>query len=150
MSEYMEKHAISRLVGAPPGYLGHRETQPIITQAKLNGMSSEGCPLSIVLFDEIEKAHPHVLNLFLQILDEGYLIDARGLKTDFRNTIIIATSNASGLYIRDALKALPAPASRTAAQKRDALILRTVALLVQWAIIGAGAATASDRDTTES
>jgi ATP-dependent Clp protease ATP-binding subunit ClpC len=64
-------------------------------------------PFSLILLDEIEKAHQHVLNLFLQVLDEGFLIDARGLKTDFRNTIIIATSNAGGLYIRDELKANP-------------------------------------------
>ncbi len=64
-------------------------------------------PFSLILLDEIEKAHPHVLNLFLQILDEGILIDARGMKSDFRNTIIIATSNAGGLYIRDAMKANP-------------------------------------------
>jgi len=86
MSEFMERHNVSRLVGAPAGYVGYEEGGKLTEQVRLH-------PYSIVLFDEIEKAHPDVFNLLLQIFDEGELIDAAGRKTDFRNTIIILTSN---------------------------------------------------------
>jgi len=88
MSEYMEKHAVSRLIGSPPGYIGYEE----------GGLLTEGVhhhPWSIVLLDEIEKAHPDILHLFLQVLDEGHLTDAHGRHIDFRNTVIIMTTNAS-------------------------------------------------------
>ena len=86
MSEYMEKFTSSRLIGSPPGYVGHEE----------GGQLSEAVrrkPYSVVLFDEVEKAHPDVMNLLLQILEEGTLTDSQGRKIDFRNTIIILTSN---------------------------------------------------------
>lgn len=86
MSEYMERHAVSRLVGAPPGYIGHEE----------GGQLSEAVrrsPYSLILFDEVEKAHHDVFNLLLQILDEGLLTDSKGRKVDFKNTVIIMTSN---------------------------------------------------------
>lgn len=86
MSEYMEKFAVSRLVGAPPGYVGHDDGGQLTEQVRRK-------PYSIVLFDEIEKAHADVYNLLLQLLDEGYLTDSYGRKVDFRNTIIVITSN---------------------------------------------------------
>uniref|UniRef100_UPI001C054AED ATP-dependent Clp protease ATP-binding subunit n=1 Tax=Mesomycoplasma hyorhinis TaxID=2100 RepID=UPI001C054AED len=86
MSEYMEKHSVSKLIGSPPGYIGHEEGGQLTEKIRLN-------PYSIVLFDEIEKAHSDVVNIFLQILDNGFLTDSKGRKVDFRNTIIIFTSN---------------------------------------------------------
>ncbi|RDU65589.1 ATP-dependent Clp protease ATP-binding subunit [Helicobacter sp. MIT 14-3879] len=100
MSEYMEKHSISRLVGAPPGYVGYEE----------GGQLSEAVrrkPYSVVLFDEIEKAHPDVFNILLQVLDDGRLTDNKGIVIDFRNTIIILTSNIASdkiMEIRDKLE----------------------------------------------
>jgi ATP-dependent Clp protease ATP-binding subunit ClpB len=92
MSEYMERHAVARLIGAPPGYVGYEE----------GGQLSEAVrrrPYSVVLFDEVEKAHPEVFNLFLQILDDGRLTDSQGRTVDFRNTVIIMTSNVGSQYI---------------------------------------------------
>ena len=92
MSEYMERHAVSRLIGAPPGYVGYEE----------GGQLSEAVrrrPYSIVLFDEIEKAHPEVFNILLQVLDDGRLTDGQGRTVDFRNTVIIMTSNLGSTYI---------------------------------------------------
>ena len=86
MSEYMERHAISRLIGAPPGYIGHEEGGTLTEAIRRR-------PYSIVLLDEVEKAHPDVFNLLLQVLDEGHLTDSLGKKVDFKNTIIILTSN---------------------------------------------------------
>ena len=86
MSEYMEKHTISRLIGAPPGYVGYEEGGLLTESVKRN-------PYSIVLFDEIEKGHSEVFNILLQILDEGILTDAKGVKVSFKNTIIVLTSN---------------------------------------------------------
>jgi ATP-dependent Clp protease ATP-binding subunit ClpB len=86
MSEYMEKHTVSRLLGAPPGYTGFEEGG-ILTEA------IHRKPYSVILFDEIEKGHPEIFNILLQILDEGILTDARGIKVDFKNTIIILTTN---------------------------------------------------------
>ena len=87
MSEYMEKHAVSRLIGAPPGYVGYEEGGQLTEAVRRK-------PYSVVLFDEIEKAHPEVFNVLLQILDDGRLTDAQGRTVDFRNVIIIMTSNA--------------------------------------------------------
>ena len=87
MSEYMERHSVSRLIGAPPGYVGYDEGG-LLTEAV------NKTPHSIVLLDEIEKAHPDVYNLLLQIMDHGTLTDMNGRKTDFRHTILIMTSNA--------------------------------------------------------
>jgi ATP-dependent Clp protease ATP-binding subunit ClpB len=95
MSEYMEKHAVSRMIGAPPGYVGYEE----------GGQLSEAVrrrPYSVVLFDEIEKAHPDVFNLLLQVLDDGRLTDSQGRVIDFRNTIVIMTSNIGSQHILDA------------------------------------------------
>ena len=92
MSEYMEKYSVSRLIGAAPGYVGYEEGGQLTEKVRRN-------PYSIVLFDEIEKAHPDVLNLLLQILDEGRLTDSNGRTVDFKNTIIIMTSNIGSEYI---------------------------------------------------
>ena len=92
MSEYMEKYSVSRLIGAAPGYIGYEEGGQLTEAVRRN-------PYSIVLFDEIEKAHPDVLNLLLQILDEGRLTDSNGRTVDFKNTIIIMTSNIGSEYI---------------------------------------------------
>jgi ATP-dependent Clp protease ATP-binding subunit ClpB len=96
MSEYMEKHAVARLIGAPPGYVGYEEggqlTEPVRRR-----------PYSVLLFDEIEKAHPDVFNIFLQILDDGRLTDGRGRTVDFRNTVIIMTSNIASGLIHEAM-----------------------------------------------
>jgi ATP-dependent Clp protease ATP-binding subunit ClpB len=86
MSEYMEKHAVARLVGAPPGYVGYEEGGQLTEAVRRR-------PHSVVLFDEIEKAHPEVFNILLQILDDGRLTDAQGRTVDFRNTVVIMTSN---------------------------------------------------------
>jgi ATP-dependent Clp protease ATP-binding subunit ClpC len=86
MSEYMEKHAVSRMIGSPPGYIGHDEGGQLTERVRRN-------PYSVVLFDEIEKAHPDVFNILLQILDDGRLTDSKGRTVDFKNTIVIMTSN---------------------------------------------------------
>ena len=93
MSEYMEKHSVSRLIGSPPGYVGYDD----------GGQLTEGVrrkPYSVVLFDEIEKAHPDVFNILLQILEDGRLTDGKGKTVDFRNTIIILTSNVGASTIK--------------------------------------------------
>ncbi len=87
MSEYMEKHSVSRLIGSPPGYVGHEEGGQLTEAIRRR-------PYAVVLFDEMEKAHPDVFNLLLQVLDDGHLSDAQGRRVDFRNTVIIMTSNA--------------------------------------------------------
>lgn len=94
MSEYMEAHSVSRLVGAPPGYVGYDEGGQLTEKVRRN-------PYSIVLFDEIEKAHPDVFNILLQILDDGRITDSQGRTVDFKNTIIIMTSNLGSEYILD-------------------------------------------------
>jgi ATP-dependent Clp protease ATP-binding subunit ClpB len=94
MSEYMEKHSVARLIGAPPGYVGYEEGGQLTEAIRRR-------PYSVVLFDEIEKAHPDVFNVFLQILDEGRLTDAKGRTVDFKNTLIIMTSNIGTAYISD-------------------------------------------------
>jgi ATP-dependent Clp protease ATP-binding subunit ClpB len=94
MSEYMEKHAVSRLIGAPPGYVGYEE----------GGQLSESVrrrPYSVVLFDEVEKAHPDVFNVLLQVLDDGRITDGQGRTVDFKNTVLIMTSNIGSQYILD-------------------------------------------------
>jgi ATP-dependent Clp protease ATP-binding subunit ClpC len=94
MSEYMEKFAISRLVGAPPGYVGYEEGGQLTEKVRRK-------PYSVVLLDEIEKAHPDVFNMMLQVLDDGYLTDSLGRKVDFKNTIIIMTSNIGARQLKD-------------------------------------------------
>jgi ATP-dependent Clp protease ATP-binding subunit ClpB len=92
MSEYQERHTVSRLIGAPPGYVGYEEAGQLTEAVRRR-------PYSVVLFDEVEKAHPEVLNVLLQVLDDGRLTDAQGRTVDFRNTIIIMTSNLGSQYI---------------------------------------------------
>ena len=94
MSEYMEKFAISRLVGAPPGYVGYEEGGQLTEKVRRK-------PYAVILLDEIEKAHPDIFNMLLQVLDDGYLTDSLGRKIDFRNTIIIMTSNIGSRQIKD-------------------------------------------------
>jgi ATP-dependent Clp protease ATP-binding subunit ClpB len=95
MSEYMEKHSVARMIGAPPGYVGYEEGGQLTEQVRRR-------PYSVVLFDEIEKAHPDVFNVLLQILDDGRLTDSQGRVVDFRNTVIIMTSNIGSQFIVDA------------------------------------------------
>ncbi len=102
MSEYMEKYSVSRLIGAPPGYVGYEEGGQLTEKVRRN-------PYSIVLFDEIEKANPEVYNLLLQILDEGRLTDSQGRLVDFKNTIIIMTSNLGSDYILEGHKEMVEP-----------------------------------------
>lgn len=92
MSEYMEKHSVSRLIGAPPGYVGYEEGGQLTKAVKNN-------PYSIVLLDEIEKAHPDIFNVLLQVLDDGHITDGKGTVVDFKNTIIIMTSNIGSQYL---------------------------------------------------
>ena len=89
MSEYMERHAVARMIGAPPGYVGYEEGGQLVEQVRRR-------PYSVVLFDEVEKAHPEVFNMLLQILDDGRLTDGQGRTVDFKNTVIIMTSNVAG------------------------------------------------------
>jgi ATP-dependent Clp protease ATP-binding subunit ClpB len=93
MSEYMEKHAVARLIGAPPGYVGYDEGGQLTEAVRRR-------PYSVILFDEIEKAHPDVFNILLQILDDGRLTDSRGRTVDFKNTVIIMTSNIGASYLQ--------------------------------------------------
>ena len=92
MSEYMEKHSVSKLVGSPPGYVGYDEGGQLSEKVRRN-------PYSVILFDEIEKAHPDVFNILLQVLDDGHITDSQGRKVDFKNTILIMTSNAGAQSI---------------------------------------------------
>src|SRR5258708_14391822 len=94
MSEYMEKHAVSRLVGAPPGYVGYEEGGQLTEKIRRR-------PYSVVLLDEIEKAHPEIFNILLQIMEDGKLTDSYGRHVDFRNTIIIMTSNVAAKLLKD-------------------------------------------------
>jgi ATP-dependent Clp protease ATP-binding subunit ClpB len=94
MSEYMEKHSVARLIGAPPGYVGYDEGGHLTEAVRRR-------PYSVLLFDEIEKAHPDVFNILLQILDDGRLTDGHGRTVDFKNTIAIMTSNVGGRWIQD-------------------------------------------------
>ncbi len=94
MSEYGEAHSVARLIGSPPGYIGHEEGGQLTETVRRK-------PFSVLLFDEIEKAHPDVFNVFLQILDDGRLTDGKGRTVDFKNTIIIMTSNMGSERIMD-------------------------------------------------
>lgn len=97
MSEYMEKHSVSKMIGSPPGYIGHEEGGQLSDQVRTH-------PYSVVLFDEIEKAHPDVFNILLQVLDDGHITDSQGRKVDFSNTVIIMTSNAGAKAIMEPKK----------------------------------------------
>jgi ATP-dependent Clp protease ATP-binding subunit ClpB len=95
MSEYMEKHAVSRLIGAPPGYVGYDEGGQLTEAVRRR-------PYAVVLFDEIEKAHPDVFNVLLQVLDDGRLTDSKGRTVDFKNTVLIMTSNVGAAQLSTA------------------------------------------------
>ena len=97
MSEYMEKYSVSRLIGAPPGYVGYEEGGQLTEAVRRK-------PYSVVLFDEIEKAHPDVFNVLLQVLDDGRVTDSQGRTVDFKNTIIILTSNLGSVHILEGIK----------------------------------------------
>ena len=109
MSEYMEKHSVARLIGAPPGYVGYEEGGQLSEHVRLK-------PYSVVLFDEIEKAHPDVFNVLLQVLDDGRITDGRGRTVDFRNTVLIMTSNIGSEFLAD-------PAG---AREREARVLKSL------------------------
>ena len=96
MSEYMEKYSVSRLIGAPPGYVGYDEGGQLTEAVRRK-------PYSVVLFDEIEKAHPDVFNVLLQVLDDGRITDSQGRTVDFKNTILIMTSNIGSAYLLDGM-----------------------------------------------
>ena len=96
MSEYMEKYSVSRLIGAPPGYVGYEEGGQLTEAVRRK-------PYSVVLFDEIEKAHPDVFNVLLQVLDDGRITDSQGRTVDFKNTILIMTSNIGSPYLLDGI-----------------------------------------------
>ena len=98
MSEYMEKHSVSRLIGAPPGYVGYEEGGQLTEAVRRK-------PYSVVLFDEVEKAHPDVFNVLLQVLDDGRITDSQGRTVDFKNTILIMTSNIGSSYLLDGIQA---------------------------------------------
>ncbi|HET7705724.1 MAG TPA: ATP-dependent chaperone ClpB, partial [Thermoanaerobaculia bacterium] len=102
MSEYMERHAVARLIGAPPGYVGYEEGGQLTEAIRRR-------PYAVVLFDEIEKAHPEVFNVMLQILDDGRLTDSKGRVVDFKNTVIIMTSNVGSQYIHEYQQSLRSP-----------------------------------------
>ena len=96
MSEYMEKHSVSKMIGSPPGYVGHEDGGQLSEKVRRN-------PYSVILFDEIEKAHPDVFNILLQVLDDGHITDSQGRKVDFKNTIIIMTSNLGSAHLLEGI-----------------------------------------------
>ena len=108
MSEYMEKYSVSRLIGAPPGYVGYEEGGQLTEAVRRH-------PYSVVLFDEVEKAHPDVFNVLLQVLDDGRITDSQGRTVDFKNTIIILTSNLGSSYILEGIT----PDSQISQQAKD-------------------------------
>jgi ATP-dependent Clp protease ATP-binding subunit ClpB len=122
MSEYMEKHAVSRLIGAPPGYVGYEEGGQLTEAVRRR-------PYAVVLLDEIEKAHPDVFNILLQILDDGRLTDGQGRTVDFKNTVIIMTSNLGSQFLKPAdaeLNGTWTNESSSAAEERKAEVRRQV------------------------
>jgi ATP-dependent Clp protease ATP-binding subunit ClpB len=114
MSEYMEKHAVSRLMGAPPGYVGYEEGGQLTEQVRRR-------PYSVVLLDEIEKAHPDVFNILLQVMEDGRLTDGRGRTVDFRNAVIIMTSNVGSIFLHADNMRTPAQVEAAAKQALNAL-----------------------------
>src|SRR5699024_9665760 len=96
MSEYMEKYSVSRLIGAPPGYVGYEEGGQLTEAVRRK-------PYSVILFDEVEKAHPDVFNILLQVLDDGRITDSQGRTVDFKNTILIMTSNIGSAYLLEGI-----------------------------------------------
>ena len=114
MSEYMEKHSVSKMIGSPPGYVGFDEGGQLTEKIRRK-------PYSVVLFDEIEKAHPDVFNIMLQVLDDGVLTDSQGRKVDFKNTVIIMTSNVGAAAITEKAKSLGFSASSGAADDKASI-----------------------------
>jgi ATP-dependent Clp protease ATP-binding subunit ClpB len=114
MSEYQEKHTVSRMIGAPPGYVGYEEAGQLTEAVRRR-------PYSVVLFDEIEKAHPEVLNVMLQLLDDGRLTDGKGRTVDFKNTVVIMTSNLGSAFLIERAAADGAVDEGTRRQVMDAL-----------------------------
>ena len=113
MSEYMERHTVSRLVGAPPGYVGYDEGGQLTERVRRR-------PYSVILLDEIEKAHPDVFNILLQVLEDGRLTDAKGRTVDFRNTVLIMTSNVGAHQIqREARSASGSATTRRRSVRAD-------------------------------
>ncbi|MBQ1678585.1 MAG: AAA family ATPase, partial [Oscillospiraceae bacterium] len=117
MSEYMERHAVSRLIGSPPGYVGHEEGGQLTEAVRRK-------PYSVILFDEVEKAHPDVFNILLQVLDDGRVTDSQGRTVDFKNTIIILTSNLGSPYILEGIDE-KGEISETARAQVEALLKKT-------------------------
>jgi len=116
MSEYQERHAVSRLVGAPPGYVGYEESGQLTEAIRRK-------PYAVVLLDEIEKAHPYVFNILLQVLDDGRLTDNKGRTVDFKNTVLIMTSNIGSMVIQQKLSGLTeANADRLFDETREAVM----------------------------
>jgi ATP-dependent Clp protease ATP-binding subunit ClpB len=113
MSEYMEKHSVARLIGAPPGYVGYEEGGSLTEAVRRR-------PYQVILFDEIEKAHPDVFNVLLQVLDDGRLTDGQGRTVDFRNTLIVLTSNLGS----DILASLPESAEIASVRERVMEVVR--------------------------
>jgi ATP-dependent Clp protease ATP-binding subunit ClpB len=111
MSEYMERHAVARLVGAPPGYVGYDEGGQLTEAIRRR-------PYAVILFDEIEKAHPEVFNILLQVLDDGRLTDSKGRTVDFKNTVIIMTSNVGSQYIHEFQQSMKTPTQEEEMRKR--------------------------------
>jgi ATP-dependent Clp protease ATP-binding subunit ClpB len=111
MSEYMERHAVARLIGAPPGYVGYEEGGQLTEAIRRR-------PYAVVLFDEIEKAHPEVFNVMLQILDDGRLTDSKGRVVDFKNTVIIMTSNVGSQFIHEYQQSARTPMDEEQMRKR--------------------------------
>ena len=114
MSEYMEKYSVSRLIGAPPGYVGYDEGGQLTEAVRRK-------PYSVVLFDEVEKAHPDVFNVLLQVLDDGRITDSQGRTVDFKNTIIILTSNLGSEYLLGGINAAGVLAEEAKAQVHSLL-----------------------------
>lgn len=119
MSEYMEKHSVSKLIGSPPGYVGYEEGGQLTEKIRRR-------PYSVLLFDEIEKAHPDVFNILLQILEDGILTDSQGRKVDFKNTVIIMTSNVGAQLISDKARSLGFAAESPNAEQDHAEITERV------------------------
>lgn len=130
--EFQMEHEVAKLIGAPPGYLGHRETQPMLTQAKVNGAASEECDISLVLFDEIEKAAPSMARLLLGILDKATLRLGDNTTVNFERTLIFLTSNLGAKAIQRALKpdfgfeAMLPPSSRESAARTQSIGMAAV------------------------
>jgi len=111
MSEYMERHAVSRLIGAPPGYVGYEEGGQLTEAIRRR-------PYAVILFDEIEKAHPEVFNIMLQLLDDGRLTDSKGRLVDFKNTVIIMTSNVGSQFIHEFQQSTKTPAKEAEMRRK--------------------------------